>query len=95
VGWFHCTIYSYIGSGSIKYYSLDPSYDFYGLVYQTQWGGAKNEFIQWGNEVFVDYLIVCLVFLLPKHLVVDVYRDVGGKPTPSHVWVPVSGTHYV
>jgi hypothetical protein len=95
VGWFHCTIYSYIGIVLHQIPVLDPSYDCYGFVYHTRWGGAKDKFIQGGKEVFVYSLILCSVVLLPKHFVVYVDCDVCGKPTPPYVWVPMDSTHYV
>jgi hypothetical protein len=46
-------------------------------------------------EVFTDSLIVCSIFVLPKHLAIYVDRDVDEKPNPSHFWVFVSDKNYV
>jgi hypothetical protein len=51
MGWFHCTIYSYIGTVLHQIPVPDPSYDCYGFVCHTRWGGEKDKFIQWGKEI--------------------------------------------
>jgi hypothetical protein len=45
--------------------------------------------------VFTYPLVLYMVFVLPEHFTIYVDCGVNRKPTPSHVRVLVSYTHYV